>query len=92
MCGNEQETCQLTETEISGKRNSMEKETEKELKYKNLTADMQRVCSVETELVPVMVGASGTISNSFAKYLNVPGMLDIKELQKTATLGAAHSC
>jgi hypothetical protein len=40
MCGNEQETCQLTETEISGKRNSMEKETEKELKYKNLTADM----------------------------------------------------
>ena len=50
------------------------------------------MCSVETELVPVMVGANGTISKSFTKYLNVPGMLDIKELQKTATLGAAHCC
>jgi len=39
-----------------------------------------------------MIGASGTISNSFTKYLNVPGMLDIKELQKTATMGAAHNC
>jgi len=40
MRGNEKETCQLTETEISGKRNSMKKKTEKKLKYKNLTADM----------------------------------------------------
>jgi hypothetical protein len=39
-----------------------------------------------------MVGAIGTISKSFTKYLNVPGMLDIKKLQKTATLGAAHCC
>jgi hypothetical protein len=39
-----------------------------------------------------MVEANGTISKSFTKYLNVPGMLDIKELQKTATLDAAHCC
>jgi hypothetical protein len=39
-----------------------------------------------------MVGANGTISELFTKYLNVPGMLDIKELQKTATLDAAHCC
>jgi len=38
MRGKEQETCQLTETEISGRRYSMEKEPEKELKYKNHVA------------------------------------------------------
>jgi len=43
-------------------------------------------------MVPVMVGANGTISELLTKYLNVPGMLDIKELQKTATLDAAHYC
>jgi hypothetical protein len=39
-----------------------------------------------------MVGAYGTISKPFTKYLNVPGMLDIKELQKTVTLGVVHYC
>jgi hypothetical protein len=39
-----------------------------------------------------MLGTEGNISESFTKYLNVPGMLDIKELQKTATLDAAHCC
>ena len=50
------------------------------------------MCSVETEVEPVVVGANGTISHSFTKYVDVPGMLDIKELQKTATLDAAHCC
>jgi hypothetical protein len=39
-----------------------------------------------------MVGENGTISESFTKYLNVPGMPHINELQKTATLDAAHYC
>jgi hypothetical protein len=36
--------------------------------------------------------ATGTISKSFRKYLsNVPGKQEVKELQKTAILGTAHS-
>jgi len=36
-------------------------------------------------------GAPGTLSKSFRKYLsNIPGKHDIKELQKTATLGTAR--
>jgi hypothetical protein len=38
-----------------------------------------------------IIGATGTISKSFRKYLSsIPGKHDIKELQKTAILGTAH--
>ena len=38
-----------------------------------------------------VIGATGTISKSFRKYLNnIPGKHDIKELQKTAILGTEH--
>jgi hypothetical protein len=41
---------------------------------------------------PVIIGATGTISKSFRKYVSsVPGQHDIKELQKTAVLGTAHT-
>jgi hypothetical protein len=44
-----------------------------------------------TKVTPVIIGATGTISKSFRKYLSsVPGKHDIKELQKTAILGTAH--
>jgi hypothetical protein len=47
--------------------------------------------SVKTNVIPVIIGATGTISKSFRKYLsNVPRIDEIKELQKTAILGTAH--
>jgi hypothetical protein len=37
------------------------------------------------------IGATGTIYKSFRKYLsNVPGIHEVKELQKTAILGTAQ--
>jgi hypothetical protein len=37
------------------------------------------------------IGATGTISKLFRKYVrNIPGNHEIKELQKTAILGTAH--
>jgi hypothetical protein len=42
-------------------------------------------------MIPVITGATGTISKSFRKYLsNIPPKHDIKELQTTAILGTAH--
>jgi hypothetical protein len=42
-------------------------------------------------VIPVKIGATGTISESFTEYLNnIPGKHDIKELQKIAILGTAH--
>jgi hypothetical protein len=41
--------------------------------------------------MPVIIGATGTVSKSFIKYLsNIWGKHEIKELQKTAILGTAH--
>ena len=40
----------------------------------------------------VIIGTTGTISKSFRKYLsNVTRKHEIKELQKTAILGTAHT-
>jgi hypothetical protein len=77
---------------ISGDRNVIKKEPEKILKYKDLTIEIQRMWNVKTDVIPVIIGATGTISKSFRKYLsNVPGIHEVKELQKTATLGTAHT-
>jgi hypothetical protein len=45
----------------------------------------------KNKVIPVILGATGTISKSFRKYLNnVPRKQEIKELQKTTILGTAH--
>ena len=42
-------------------------------------------------MIPVIIGATGTISKSFRKYVsNIPGNYEVKELRKTAILGTAH--
>jgi hypothetical protein len=76
---------------IPGDRNVIKKEAEKILKYKDLTIETQRMWKVKPNVIPVIIGATGTISKSFRKYLsNVPGIHEVKELQKTAILGTAH--
>ena len=88
---NEKETCMLTDVAISRDRNVIKNEAEKILKYKDLTMEIQRVWNVKTRVIPVIIGATGTISKSFRKYVSdIPGNHDIKELQKTATFGTAH--
>ena len=47
--------------------------------------------NVRTKVIPVIIGATGTISMSFRKYVsNIPENHEVKELQKTAILGTAH--
>jgi hypothetical protein len=47
--------------------------------------------NVKTNVIPVIIGATGTISKSFRKYLsNAPGIREVKELQKTAILDTAQ--
>jgi hypothetical protein len=63
----------------------------KSLKYKDLAVEIQRMWNVKTNMIPVIIGATGTILKSFRKYgSNVPGKHEVKELQKTAILGTAH--
>jgi hypothetical protein len=47
--------------------------------------------NVTTKVIPVIIGATGTISKSLRQYLiNISGKGEIKELQTTAILCTAH--
>ena len=81
----------LINVAISGDRNVIKKEAEKILKYKDLITEIQRMWNVKTKVIPVIIGATGTISKSFRKYVrNIPGKREVTELQKTAILGTEH--
>ena len=60
----------LIDVAISGDRNVIEKEAEKILKHKDLTIEIQRMWNVKTKVIPVIIGATGTISKSFRKYVS----------------------
>ena len=84
-------TCMLIDVAISGDRNVIKKEAEKIQNYKDLTTEIQLMWNVKTKVIPVIIGATGTISKLFRKYLsNTPGKHEVEELQKTAVLGTAH--
>ena len=87
---NEKRTCMLIDVAISGDRN-VKKEAEKILIHKDLTTEIQHMWNVKTDVIPVIIGANGTISKSFRKYVsNIPGNYEVKELQKTAILDIGH--
>jgi hypothetical protein len=71
-------TCILIDVAIPGDRNVIKKEAEKILKYKDLTIEMQRVWNVKTRVIPVIIGATGTIYKSFRKY--------VSDIQESMTL------
>jgi hypothetical protein len=88
---NGKRTCVLIDVAISGDRNVIKKEAEKILNYKDLTIEIQRMWNVKTKVIPVIIGATGTISESFRNYVSkIPRNREVKEPQKTAILGTAH--
>ena len=81
----------LIDVAIPGDRNVIKKVTEKILKYKDLKKEIQLMWNVKTRVIPVIIGATGTISKSFRKYVSdIPGNQDVRELQKTTILDTAH--
>ena len=73
----------LIDVAIPGDRNVIKKESEKILKCKDLTIEIQRMWNVKTRVIPVIIGATGTISKSFRKYVSdIPGNHDVKNYRK----------
>ena len=58
---NEKGTCVLIDVEISGDRNVIKKDVKEILKYKDLTIETQRKGNVKTKVIPVIIGATGTV-------------------------------
>jgi hypothetical protein len=68
------------------------KEAEKFKKSKDLTVGIHCMWNVTTTVIPIILGSTGTLSNSLRKYpKNVPGKHDVQELNITATLGTVHT-
>ena len=67
------------------------KEVEKLSKYKDLEIEVTKMWEMKTSTVPIVVGALGLIKKGLEKYAKqIPGQIQIVELQKIALLGSAH--
>jgi hypothetical protein len=74
---------------IPGDRNVIKKGTEKILKYKNLIIEVQPMWNVKVTVIPVIVGATGTVSKSLRQYLsNIQGK---NEQEKKKPYCALHT-
>jgi len=86
-----EKTCTLIDVAIPADRNVVQKEAEKNLKYKSLCIEIQRMWNLKCTIVPVIIGATGIVTRSLKKNLeSVPGKHSIDSLQKTAVLGTSH--
>jgi len=86
-----EKTCTLIDVAIPADRNVVQKEAEKELKYKSLCIEIQRMWNLKCTIVSVITGATGIATRSLTKNLEAePGKHSIDSLQKTAILGTSH--
>ena len=83
----------LIDVAIPGDKNVIKKEAENILKYKDLTIEIQRMWNVKTKVIPVIEGATGTISKSLINYLRkVTGKRDVQKPKKQPHLALHTYC
>jgi len=86
-----EKTCTLIDVAIPADRNAVQKEAEKELKYKSLCIEIQRMWNLKCTIILIIIAATGIVTRSLRKNLEaVPGKQSIDSLQKTAILGTSH--
>jgi hypothetical protein len=52
----------LIDVAVPTTRNAIQKETEKKLKYKNISKEIQRMWNTKCSAIPVITGATGTVT------------------------------
>jgi hypothetical protein len=62
ICGNEKGTCVLVDVAVSGDRSVITKKAEEILICKYLAMEIHRMWSLQTYVIPVITGATGTVS------------------------------
>ena len=83
--------CQIIDVAIPEDSGVKEKEDEKIEKYQNLARELRRIWEVKTKVVPIVVGALGTVPLRLKANLKGIGVdTSITLIQKSALLGSAR--
>ena len=84
-------TCKLIDMTVPSDRNIALKETKKKCKYKDLELEIQRMWHMKTVVIPVVVGALGTVKKGMAENIKkVSERATMTEIQKICMLGSAR--
>jgi hypothetical protein len=76
-------TCMLIVVAIPGDRKVVKKEADNILKYNDLTTEIQHMWNVKARVIPVIIGATRTISKSLKKYVGeIPGAIRLRNYRK----------
>ena len=82
--------CQIIDVAIPGDTRVIKKEEEKIEKYRELGFELGRLWEVRPQVIPIVIGALGTISHRLTSYLALVGAdLSFETIQKSAILGTA---
>jgi hypothetical protein len=83
--------CVIIDIAVPGDVRTMVKEDEKIEKYQDLRREVSRLWDVRTTVVPIVIGALGTITDRLTSYLAMLGVtLSFETIQKSALLGTAR--
>jgi hypothetical protein len=68
---------------IPSDRNVIRKESEKKLKYKNISIEIQGMWNMKCFVIPIIIGATGIVTKGLKKYLEtIPGKHSTDSPQK----------
>ena len=88
MVNKETQECPIIDIAIPGDTRMEKKEEEKIEKYQELAFELGRLWEVRTTVIPIVIGALGTITNKLPVYLALIGAdLSFETIQKSAILG-----
>ena len=83
--------CTIIDVAVPADNNLAVKEYEKISKYKDLEIEIAKMWHMKTRVIPVVIGALGMIKKGTSDLIKqVPGNLDINEIQKITLTGTAH--
>ena len=84
-------TCKLIDMSVPSDRKIALKESEKKSKYKDLELEKQRMWHMKTKVIPVVVGALGTVKKGMVENIKkVSERATVTEIQKICMLGSAR--
>ena len=83
--------CMIIDVAVPADSRTWSKEEEKIDKYTELAWELRRIWKVQTRVVPVVIGALGTITTRNKDFLAEMGIhVSFETIQKASLLGTAH--